>query len=294
MYISRHSEEIIELYKNNYSLRAIAKKYECNSSTILKILKKNNIERRNNLEWMKNNTIRLNAIEKTILKRKGVATPKCRKYNININLFKNIDIDKFESYLYGVIVTDGSVADRSISLMVSNTDIEWMKNITKLIGVPLKIDNRGYPYFNINSVEIVKTLNSLGINKNKTKYPKDIIIPSKTTEADFLRGLIDGDGSIYFSKQNKPIINFGNTNKQLVNFVCSIFNKFGSKCNVNNSYTQKHNIIAKKPYKNNFYTVNCCGKTAKLFLEYVYYNDCFGLPRKIERAKIGLQWQHLK
>lgn len=288
--LRRFNEAIKELYKNGLSARKIAEELEISKTSVAKIIKSLGISR-GNLDWQNDTILKDIACKKTSIKRKYIPQPLARKYNVNIDLFKNTD-DAFESYLFGIITTDGYVNDRTIGLMVSSIDTPWMQLISDRLNVPLKIDNRGYPYFNINSVEIVNTLRCLGLNKYKTSNPQPITIPS--LERDFLRGLIDGDGSVGISKSGVPYVYFGNTNKQLVEWVHLKMTEKGARCKVhlvNNRPSQK---TTERPHILPFYDVRCSSQPAKLLLNDIYYDDCFAIPRKFNKAREGIKWQRLR
>jgi hypothetical protein len=273
-------EKIIKLYQSGLSSRKVSKIVGVGKSTVASLIKSKCLSR-SNLEWTKNKKKMAEIYLKLSQDRKGKALPLHRKYKINLNLFKNLS-NPFEAYLFGIIATDGHVAARTISLMVSNVDKEWMDALAKKIKVKLKIDNRGYPYLNINSVDVVKTIKNLGINSQKTRFPQKITIPKAWK--DFTRGLIDGDGSVYFNKKNIGVC-FGNTNKFLVNFVCEKMRKFGTKCNVLLVNSFKSQKTAKRPYILPFYNVSCSGRAATGFLKEIYYKKCFAINRKMQKVK---------
>lgn len=289
---SSQAIKIEELYLTGLSGRQIAERLGLGKSQVLNFIKSLGISR-GNLEWLSDLSKKEDAYQKSSIKRKGIAQPKIRKYDINLNLFKNLD-DPFEAYLFGIIFTDGSInkANTTISLMVSNSDKEWLDDISYKLNIPSRIDNRGYPYFNLNSIEVGLTLQSLGIDNEKTKNPKNIIIPNN--EIDFLRGLIDGDGSICIDDKNYPTIYFGNTNKFIVEWVANKFKATGAKAKVHLLNEKPWNNNAKRPYKLPFYEVKCSGSYAKKILEQIYYDGCFAIPRKIVKANEGKLWQKLK
>ncbi|GEM_PF-6855244 len=278
---TKTKERIIELYRGGLSSRKISKIVDFGKTAISSLIKCEGISR-SNLEWTKDKKKMAKIYLKLSKDRKGKALPFHRKYKINLNLFKNLS-NAFEAYLFGIIVTDGHVADRTISLMVSSVDKKWMSELAKILNIKLKTDNRGYPYLNLNSVDIVKTIKKLGVNTQKTRFPHKITIPKAWR--DFMRGLIDGDGSIYLRNKKTITVCFGNTNKYLVDFVCKKMRKYGTKCNVLLVNSQKHQKKAKRPYVLPFYSVSCGGSSATKFLREIYYKNCFAIDRKIKKVK---------
>jgi len=274
-------EKIIELYRSGLSSRKISKIIGMGKTTISTLIKREGLAR-SNLEWTRDKEKMAKIYLKLSKDRKGKALPFHRKYKINLNLFKDLS-DAFEAYLFGIIVTDGHVADRTISLMVGSIDEKWMSELAKRLNVQLKTDNRGYPYLNLNSVDIVKTIKKLGVNTQKTRFPQKVAIPKAW--CDFVRGLIDGDGSIHLINKKTIAVRFGNTSKYLVDFVCEKMRKYGTKCNVLLVNSQKHQKKAKRPHVLPYYSVTCTGDPAINFLREIYYKDCFAIDRKIKKIE---------
>ena len=223
---TKTKERIIELYRSGLSARKISKVVSIGKTSISSLIKHEGMAR-SNLEWTKDKEKMAIIYAKISKDRKGKALPFHRKYSVNLDLFKDLS-NAFEAYLFGIIVTDGHVADRTIRLMVSSIDRKWMLELAKMLNVKLKTDNRGYPYLNLNSVDIVKTIKKLGVNTQKTRFPQKITIPKAWR--DFMRGLIDGDGSIHLINKKTIAVRFGNTNKYLVDFVCKKMRKHGTRC----------------------------------------------------------------
>lgn len=280
-YIKKFEKQIVELYKSGMSSRSIAMHLNLGRSRVGCCINKQGIAR-HRLDWQNDKTRKQLASRKTSQTKKGKPQDDARIYDIDKSLFRDLS-KPFDAYLLGVIVTDGHVKDRSIRLQVSSIDMEWLQLISKQLNVPLKIDNRGYPYLSINSVEIVQTLRSLGVNLHKTANPQEITIP--IAENDFIRGLIDGDGSVYFKgKDTRPVVVFGNTNKQLVELVCSRIKEKGANRHVTLMNDLPSNKTALRPYKLPFFSTGCCGKAARLLLNDLYYDGCFANPRKYKKA----------
>ena len=278
---TKTKERIIELYRSGLSARKISKVVSIGKTSISSLIKHEGMAR-SNLEWTKDKEKMAIIYAKISKDRKGKALPFHRKYSVNLDLFKDLS-NAFEAYLFGIIVTDGHVADRTIRLMVSSIDRKWMLELAKMLNVKLKTDNRGYPYLNLNSVDIVKTIKKLGVNTQKTRFPQKITIPKAWR--DFMRGLIDGDGSIHLINKKTIAVRFGNTNKYLVDFVCKKMRKHGTKCNVLLVNSQPSQKKAKRPHILPFYNVTCTGDSDINFLREIYYENCFAIDRKIKKIK---------
>ena len=138
--------------------------------------------------------------------------PKIKNKFLNEEYFDNIDSEE-KAYFLGLLFTDGSVvkSDKKNSIAVrlelNIKDIDIIERFKKCLNcesdiVISKRANRNgsiseSALISINSEKMSKSLEKYGIIPNKTyktthlpKVDKKFLIP-------FLRGLIDGDGSIY-------------------------------------------------------------------------------------------------
>lgn len=135
---------------------------------------------------------------------------------INEDFFKNINSDS--AYILGFLFADGSINTslhhNQLCIQINKNDIEIINFIKEKIQPSSKI----YIYDRINkktknqysvahvtfsSKKLIKDLTDMGCVKNKTY--KEIKVPNISQEfyADFIRGVFDGDGSIYITKDNK-------------------------------------------------------------------------------------------
>ena len=178
-------QEIIKLYQEGKTLSFIGKLKHAKPATIKKVLINNNIP----------------------IKNKGTKTNRCLKENY----FESIDSEE-KAYFLGLLFADGSVVlDKSekrspmISLSLKLSDYDIIEQFKVAIG-----HDRSFSYDKRKSREMV------GISFRNKKVAQDLkkygIVPNKTYETnhlpsnipqifekDFLRGLIDGDGSFYYS-----------------------------------------------------------------------------------------------
>lgn len=117
-------------------------------------------------------------------------------YKINNDYFKCIDTDN-KAYIFGIISSDGSVCN-GLSIVLSNKDIEILENLKSELNSthPIKEKN-GYVHFCISNKKIKKDLFSLGLLLNKSQ--NNLKFPNLEDKyiSHYLRGIFDGDGSIY-------------------------------------------------------------------------------------------------
>lgn len=153
---------------------------------------------------------RFNCTEQTIRSHRhayGIYRSRVRRrYTLDESFFETINTEQ-KAYILGFLAADGSIPSegRSVVLMLQAKDAHILRDIRKAMGsnariFERKIDprypNRGpYKFVYFGSQKMVGDLVKLGITPRKSltlKYPP---LP-KRWERHFLRGLLDGDGSI--------------------------------------------------------------------------------------------------
>ena len=122
-----------------------------------------------------------------------------RKYITNSNAFLNEDDISF--YLLGAYMTDGYICDikHHISFTMTSKDYEWIENIKNIISPNKPIySNKVYECYKI-SISDINSMNwliSYGCVPRKSKILKIRKKIPPQYQADFIRGVVDGDGSI--------------------------------------------------------------------------------------------------
>ena len=110
------------------------------------------------------------------------------------------------AYVIGVIASDGNLSPDGRHLNITSKDKEIVlkiKNLLKLknkIGRKARGGNKDKKYYvlQFGDVNFYNFLLSIGLTPAKSKTISKIVVP-KEFFADFLRGCIDGDGSIGFN-----------------------------------------------------------------------------------------------
>ena len=191
-------KEIISIYLSGKTTHETAKIVGCSQTCVMKVLKRNKIDRRSIYSYT-------------------------RKYLINENFFKKINNEE-KAYFLGLIFADGNNyrselttedrKDYQISISLQEEDkyiIEKLRDMLaptkELDFVPKAKENHKNQYrLRIDSKTVSNQLTKLGCVPAKSlilKYPD--ILPE--FHHHFLRGYFDGDGSINFwikkSKINK-------------------------------------------------------------------------------------------
>lgn len=158
---------------------------------------------------------------KTIAKRMGISKreleeiKKClninskrkRHYLFNESYFHNIDSGT-KAYFLGLIAADGYIDDSRNLFVLTSINSEVLYKLLEEMnaeGIELSRDDGSYKNsgacysIRISSKELVKDLMSHGIYHNKSTTYGNIPIISAAFLWDYLRGYIDGDGSVTFS-----------------------------------------------------------------------------------------------
>lgn len=216
------------------------------------------------------------------------------KYNYNIDAFKVKENNFY--YLLGVFLTDGNIfkSKRANKIQLTSKDEDWLKILQNYLQCALYKTKDGHHNLVINNKEICQILIDNGCLPNKsliTTVPENI--PSLYIP-DFLRGCIDGDGSI-------PQLTIRNQKKQCFLYSSSLKFLQGIK-EMLNLYNIKSNIyeIEKKSYvlKNNktinphhkHYRLTVTGKSVNKMLSLIYCADGeLSMPRKQNIAKLIMQ-----
>lgn len=223
-------KEIVDLYRGGIGSDSIAKKFNVTSTCILKVLKRNGIERRDFSRKLGNkhdDIVRkyvsgmstpaiadmLNVTHAAILKvlkknniQRRTAEECHRQYQLNEGFFDNIDTEE-KAYFLGFLYADGSnqKASNFIKIDLAEKDKELLQKFAKLLYPKsprqhVKIQDRGekgrFAHLTIHSKHMCHQLEKLGCVPQKTFK---IVFPNWLREdliRHFVRGYFDGDGSV--------------------------------------------------------------------------------------------------
>lgn len=179
-------------------------------------------------------------------------------------------------YWFGFLVGDGSIGvyDRSyrMSITIKGEDHAHIETISNVIGYDsnrVKSRPDGCYDLQIVSKELFNDLNKHGITPRKAHTVTDDIIPP-SYQWDFIRGLIDSDGSIHFNQKELNCILSIYGNYPLLNGVKSIINSNGSLIE-NKSRSGRADVLS---YGGRWHVQH--------ILDNIYYDGCICLPRKFK------------
>lgn len=123
-------------------------------------------------------------------------------FDINENFFSSWSAEM--SYVFGLIITDGCVSKTgTISLCINDKNL--LEKVKKAMGSDHKIipskHQKGLYYFHFAREKLVNDLKNLGVLPNKSLTVKFPNVPQEHLP-DFIRGVFDGDGSVFFNKHS--------------------------------------------------------------------------------------------
>lgn len=182
----KQEKELCQKYVDGIGSTELSKEYDIHPTSVNNILKAYNIPRRT-LKEARNNYL---------------------KRTLQEDYFHVIDTPD-KAYWLGVIFSDGYITESNaytkyMGISVHIKDKEWlekMKNALNYNGdVNTYVQTQGYAVGTeyarllIGSNQLVEDLKSYGITTNKSH--EELHIPDIEYKDDFIRGLIDGDGSL--------------------------------------------------------------------------------------------------
>lgn len=202
------------------------------------------------------------------------------KYHYNVEFFRQKNENFY--YLLGVLLTDGNIfiSNRYNKIQLTSKDTNWLEILQELLRCPAYPTKNGHKNLTINSKKICQILIESGLLPNKSLVSKVPAIP-KEYLPDFIRGCMDGDGSIPRGKNIQCYI--CSSSKQFLDDIQNILNE--------QNITSGLYDIDKEPYtlkngkvitpKNKHYRLMIRGKAVITFLGWIYYpTHRVSMPRK--------------
>ena len=249
MFTEEEKQRIIYLNNHHYSAEDMADELNTTECSLQKFFKENNIKK---MPYKKDKFLRE-------------------------DFFKDITTEE-QAYLLGLFKTDGYVHYRKdsyvVGIMLKSSDRYMIKKIKELFNSNRKIYHDGRigkecDAIEINSEIMAKDLSKFEIIPRKTYLLKDIHIEQipKHLQRHYLRGLLDGDGTIGYDEDYVRIGFCGYNEEFVKSFQYAI-----------DEYLERdvHNVIKKA----NAYNCKWKGKQCLKILEYLYKDSTIALERK--------------
>lgn len=243
-------KQVIELYNQGKSQLYIETHLKLTRKTIRELLKQAGVDYRDKSQQqhLNKNTI------------------------INHHVFDELTPESL--YWIGMIFTDGHIEQKkeaSIDLTLHNEDIDHLYKFKEFLGTTreIKKDKGDCSRLRVNSKQLRDRLVELGFTHNKSTSiaPHELLKHSR----DFWRGCIDGDGGVYFRKDNTGHITLCGTLE-------TIF-EFGIFCT---SYIGIKEKFPTKSKGKNLYQISYYGQDAIKIADYLYKNATVYLQRKYD------------
>lgn len=180
-----------------------------------------------------------------------------RTYYCNENYFKTIDTPE-RAYLLGLIASDGCVYKREnhigvLSLSFHEKEIELLNIVQRELETNQPILHKeNIISLAINSDILFNDLKNYNIVPRKTWIYEPVSLENDKLTWHYLRGYLDGDGSIYYCKKNPDKLHNWNVvycgNQKTMEFI-SVF------LNDNNILHEFYKDNREKKYNNDFYCI---------------------------------------
>ena len=256
-------KEICKMYtEDGNTLSFISQKFHCRTETIKNVLILNNIE----------------------IKRRGSA----KNRTLNEHFFETIDSEE-KAYFLGLLFADGNITNDTsrkrnptIRLQLKLSDQKLIEDFRKTINGSGAItydkrEKKEAACFSFRSKIMADDLSKYGIIPNKTYLTKHLPeIPNEFLK-DFLRGLLDGDGSIYQETKSKKFrIDFCSYHQ-------SICQEFRTLCN---TFLDKENTNTIANYGTAYHIRFNDQNSVKQLATVLYKGNKVALARKYEMAKL--------
>lgn len=209
----------------------------------------------------------------------------------------NLEIPE-HSYFFGFAQTDGSFTKSTrnrgkLQIEVGKGDLHILKSFQKLfpyVYSSIKKRRRNTNFKNnyesyvlaIFNQEFRREINILGLPYGKKS--NIISFPEvQFCERDYLRGLLDGDGSVGITKKGYPFISFTVKSEALKNYFFNILERV---------IQERKRVVRNK--RDDIYNIMLNREKAQQFMKYLYYSDCLALKRKLKNVKKALRWKRPK
>ena len=192
-------------------------------------------------------------------------------------------------YVIGLIVTDGNLSKDGRHINVTSKDRRYLFYVKRALGLTVKVGrksrggfrNKIYSNLQFGDVKFYKYLLDVGLTPRKSLTIGALKI-DEVYFHDFLRGVIDGDGSInsWIHKTNgreQWALRIISGSRKFIGWLQKMslwrFNVIG-----------RVHIYPKRARHNELYVLKFGKIAAKIIIGKCYYRNCLSLNRKLKKA----------
>lgn len=202
-------------------------------------------------------------------------------------------MDKDMSYIFGLFQTDGHLSEQSrnrgkFSIELDTKDKDVINKLNEIItensyiSYRERVTNFGpskTAKLSVYDWEFRKMLKSYGfpVGKKSDEIKPPVV---EYCELDYIRGLIDGDGSIGMTSSGFPIFGFTTKSEILKDYILDFIYRYTGK---------EKNINRNK--RDGCYNICLYKEDAIKITSLLYYDDALSIDRKYNNAKLIAGWK---
>lgn len=197
------------------------------------------------------------------------------------------------SYIIGLLHADGTCWQSNknkkgkISLELAARDSDIIYALHRIIKSTINMRTRNTNFkknyksmsLNISLHQIRKIFIKNGVPVGK-KTNSNIVIRRHLIIKDYLRGIIDGDGSVGVTASGLPFINLTTKNDTIKNKYCQLIKKITGKTK-----------FSTRNRRDDIYNISLFKEDAQAMIAYLYDGKGVCLNRKYKKAQIALRWK---
>ncbi|MEU1255808.1 hypothetical protein ABZ445_21220 [Streptomyces chartreusis] len=210
----------------------------------------------------------------------------------SVHQFMDLRVPEY-AYMFGFLQADGHLSQQSrqrgrLTVEINARDIDLLRKFQKLTPYNSSITERTRStnfaetahsaIWSLCSLEARTKLNELGLpygRKSKTITPPRI----EFSHRDYLRGVVDADGSVGYTSQGFPFLSLATKSTAIAVFACSYAREITGA-----ERTLKRNA------RDGIYNVMYTKENAQQLTAHVYYPGCLSLERKQIAADSLAPW----
>ena len=191
-------------------------------------------------------------------------------------------------YIVGLIATDGNLSPDGRHICITSKDIDFLEDIRDVLGINAKIGRKSsgierikkYGILQFSDVSFYRYLIKIGLTPRKSLTIGELLVPKKHF-ADFVRGVIDGDGNISYwihstNKHEQWSLRIVSGSFTFIDWLAHAITKHFKVTG------RVHMVLSER--KNPLYLVKFGKVATKIILNLTYYPNCLGLKRKKLKA----------